>query len=90
MIINNSGNDPLITQSLGQPEFIDCIEQAIVSAVGEHVENELVQQKLAGLGVDYAQGFHFHRPEPLMDALAAVESGDIANLMDPAEAVGIP
>ena len=78
------------------------LSQAIVSAVvriahvmgaatvGEHVENELVQQKLAGLGVDYAQGFHFHRPEPLMDALAALESGDIANLMDPAEAVGHP
>ena len=78
------------------------LSQAIVSAVvkiahvmgaatvGEHVENELVQQKLAGLGVDYAQGFHFHRPEPLMDALAALESGDIANLMDPAEAAGHP
>ncbi len=78
------------------------LSQAIVSAVvriadvmgaatvGEHVENELVQQKLAGLGVDYAQGFHFHRPEPLADTLAALESGDIGELLAAEEIAGQP
>ena len=64
------------------------LSQAIVSAivdiaavmgaatVGEHVENELVQQKLVALGVDYAQGFYIHRPEPLTDVLSALEKAD--------------
>ena len=60
------------------------------ATVGEHVENELVQQKLAGLGVDYAQGFHFHRPEPLADTLAALESGDIGELLAAEEIAGQP
>ncbi len=76
------------------------LSQAIVSAVvriasvmgaatvGEHVENELVQQRLAGLGVDYAQGFHFHRPEPLTDSLAALEGAGIEDLLDPEEIAG--
>ena len=76
------------------------LSEAIVSAVvriasvmgaatvGEHVENELVQQKLAGLGVDYAQGFHFHRPEPLTDSLAALQSEDVADLLGAEEMAG--
>jgi len=56
---------------------------AVIGAatVAEHVENELVQQKLVGLGVRYAQGFHVHRPEPLSDVLAELDR-PLAELFD--------
>jgi len=39
--------------------------------VGEWVENEQTEARLARVGVDYAQGYLFHRPAPLMQQLAA-------------------
>jgi EAL domain-containing protein (putative c-di-GMP-specific phosphodiesterase class I) len=36
-----------------------------IQTVAEFVENEAILQKLKELGVDYAQGFGIHRPEPL-------------------------
>jgi len=40
--------------------------------VAEFVETEAVAAQLAALGVDWAQGYHYHRPEPLTpDALRA-------------------
>jgi sensor c-di-GMP phosphodiesterase-like protein len=40
--------------------------------VAEFVETEAVADMLHELGVDWAQGFHYHRPEPLTaDALLA-------------------
>ncbi len=73
------------------------LSEAIVSAVveiagvmgaatvGEHVENELIQQKLIGLGVDYAQGFHIHRPQILGDVLTALEASGVGDLLSPSE-----
>ena len=43
------------------------------STVGEHVENDLVDQKLKALGVDYAQGFGIERPRPLADILDDID-----------------
>ena len=34
-------------------------------AVGEQAETELQLQHLRDLGVDYAQGYVFHRPQPI-------------------------
>lgn len=46
------------------------------ATVGEHVENELVSRKLRSLGVNFAQGFHIHEPEPLADVLAELDTPD--------------
>jgi len=55
----------------------DPIDQALVSSINEighamgkqtiaeFVEDEDTQRKLKQLGVDFAQGFHIHKPEPL-------------------------
>ena len=36
-----------------------------IQTVAEFVENDAILQKLKELGVDYAQGYGIHRPEPL-------------------------
>ena len=36
--------------------------------IAEHVETEAVAQLLFGMGVDYLQGYHIGRPQPLADA----------------------
>lgn len=40
-----------------------------IEVVAEYVDNDRVLNCLKELGVDYAQGYHFHRPEPLRDLL---------------------
>jgi diguanylate cyclase (GGDEF)-like protein len=48
-----------------------------IETVAEHVENEAIAQEVRRLGVDYAQGYAFGRPEPLneiLDGLANDES----------------
>ena len=64
------------------------ISQAIVEAatgigrvigaatVAEHVENDLVAQKLRSLGVDFIQGFGVAKPIPLSEVLAELDSTD--------------
>lgn len=59
--------------------LVDPMDRAIVESVNrighvvglktiaEFVESEAVRIELAALGVDYAQGFGLHRPEPLDD-----------------------
>jgi len=34
--------------------------------VAEFVENGTILARLAEIGVDYAQGYHIHRPEPFI------------------------
>lgn len=36
-----------------------------LTTIAEYVENDAIVQRLTELGVDYAQGFGVHRPEPL-------------------------
>lgn len=55
---------------------VDIADVMGAATVAEHVENELVWQKLIGLGVRYAQGFHVHRPEPLADILTELDRPD--------------
>ena len=42
--------------------------------VAEHVENDLVLQRLKRHEIDYFQGFAISRPEPLADVLASMDS----------------
>jgi len=45
--------------------FVDVAKVVGLKTIAEFVENEAVLQHLAVLGVDFAQGFHVHRPGPL-------------------------
>lgn len=37
-----------------------------LKTVAEFVENAAILERLAAIGVDYAQGYHLHRPEPFI------------------------
>ncbi|MBC7656147.1 MAG: hypothetical protein H7147_03115, partial [Frankiaceae bacterium] len=39
-----------------------------------HTENDAIFKQLRELGVDYAQGFGIHRPEPIEQYFASVPS----------------
>jgi diguanylate cyclase (GGDEF)-like protein len=47
-----------------------------LETVAEYVENAAIAGKLASLGVDFGQGFHLGRPEPLEQRLAALSTLD--------------
>ena len=38
-----------------------------IRTIAEFVENAAIVEQLCDIGVDYAQGYHFSRPEPLVD-----------------------
>lgn len=38
-----------------------------IRTIAEFVENEAIVSQLRDIGVDYGQGYHFSRPEPLID-----------------------
>lgn len=42
-----------------------------LETIAEYVENKAVKTQLAGLGVDYGQGFGIRKPRPLADQLAS-------------------
>ncbi len=42
-----------------------------MKTVAEYVENEEIATALREIGVDYAQGFHIHKPEPLDNKVVA-------------------
>jgi diguanylate cyclase (GGDEF)-like protein len=58
---------------LGHPVVAECVESAAVA------------ERLMALGVDWAQGFHFHRPEP-HSAELIVRQAEAAAAAVPAEA----
>lgn len=49
--------------------FCDVARVMGLKTVGEFVENDPILQELLELGVDYAQGYLIHRPEPLSQLL---------------------
>ena len=54
-----------------------------IDTVAEFVENEAIAEKVRSLGVDYAQGYAFGRPEPLegiLESLARDESRRLQRL----------
>lgn len=61
-IRNMLDNEDLLTDVRG---MIASAKARGIEVIAEYAENGQVVQCLIDLGVDYAQGFHFHRPEPL-------------------------
>lgn len=49
-----------------------------VGVIAEHVESEAVALRLAELDVDWGQGFHFGRPQPLVEVAAAFANASAA------------
>lgn len=45
-----------------------------VKTVAEYVENQAILDALRTVGVDYAQGYHIHQPEPISSAVAVDQS----------------
>jgi diguanylate cyclase (GGDEF)-like protein/PAS domain S-box-containing protein len=52
--------------------FVEVAHVIGLSTVAEFVESEAVLERLRKIGVNFAQGFHLHRPEPF-DRLMALE-----------------
>ncbi|MBL8993129.1 MAG: EAL domain-containing protein, partial [Spirochaetia bacterium] len=38
-----------------------------IKTVAEFVENAGIEEKIRSLGIDYSQGYHIHRPEPMTE-----------------------
>jgi diguanylate cyclase (GGDEF)-like protein len=72
--------DGAFVRELGESRASTSMVTAIVQVarvmrlktVAEYVENELIRSRLAALGVDFAQGYHIGRPQPLDDLLATL------------------
>jgi len=45
--------------------FVDVARVVGVKTVAEYVDRDAVLQRVRALGIDYAQGFHLHKPEPI-------------------------
>ena len=92
--------DGSFVRDLLESRLSESIVAAVVSiarvigaaTVAEHVENELIQRRLVDLGVDFAQGFHVHRPEPMPELLDRLDRPDPAlseSLLEPLMADGL-
>jgi diguanylate cyclase (GGDEF)-like protein/PAS domain S-box-containing protein len=66
--IRNIVNDPL--DDVAVRCFRDVAAVLGVKTVAEFVEDEDIRSRLIEIGIDFGQGYAFHRPEPL-DALVA-------------------
>lgn len=62
-------NDDPICQSIVR-SIRDVAVLKGISTVAEFVENDAILQQLAIIGIDYAQGYGVHKPEPLAPLLA--------------------
>ncbi|MXP45366.1 EAL domain-containing protein [Allopontixanthobacter sediminis] len=65
--VRNLVNDPLDAAAMSC--FVDVARIMGVKIVAECVETDGVLSRLRELGVDYAQGYLFHRPEPIEDLI---------------------
>ncbi|QDL56325.1 bifunctional diguanylate cyclase/phosphodiesterase [Rhodoferax aquaticus] len=45
--------------------FVDVARVVGVKTVAEYVDKDTVLARVKALGIDYAQGFHLHKPEPI-------------------------
>jgi diguanylate cyclase (GGDEF)-like protein/PAS domain S-box-containing protein len=45
--------------------FVDVARVVGVKTIAEYVDREAVLERVQALGIDYAQGFHLHKPEPI-------------------------
>ena len=60
--------------------FVEVAKVVGVQTVAEFVDQPEVLQRLGPIGVDYAQGFLLHKPEPIDALLVLEESGTTARL----------
>ena len=51
-----------------------------IETVAEYVENDEIAREIRRLGVDYAQGYAFGRPEPLTDVLESLAQDESRRL----------
>ncbi|MBY0363795.1 MAG: PAS domain S-box protein [Phreatobacter sp.] len=70
--IRNFVNDPLDKAAVQC--FVDVAQVIGVQTVAEFVDREEVLDGVRGIGVDFAQGFHLHKPEPLAVVLSRAGS----------------
>jgi len=54
--------------------FVDVARVVNVQTVAEWVDSESVLARITDMGVDFAQGFHLHRPEPMELVLGAIST----------------
>jgi len=65
--------------SLIMVKSIHEVGQAMgLKTIAEFVENEEILNKLKAIGVDYAQGYHIHKPEPLIGNVEEKDSAHIS------------
>ncbi len=62
--LDHSEDDRLFVKAL-----VEAIHGYGKLAIAEYVETEAILRWVAELGVDYAQGYHFGRPQPVEDVL---------------------
>lgn len=69
-LLSNPRSDAMVRAvvQLARNLDIDC--------VGEYVENEQLLKKLRDLGVDYAQGYFVHKPEPLEQVIQSIAADE--------------
>ncbi|HTV80457.1 MAG TPA: bifunctional diguanylate cyclase/phosphodiesterase [Steroidobacteraceae bacterium] len=53
-----------------------------IDTVAEYVETLAIAEMLRKIGVDYAQGYAFSKPEPLADVLRALSKGEAERLQE--------
>ena len=60
-----------MTENTFDRTFVDVINRLAhalgLQTVAEFVDSEAVLHKLHELGVDYAQGYHLHKPQPVAE-----------------------
>lgn len=100
--IRGLGHDPI--DALSVRSFVELADLVGIQTVAEQVTDVTILQHVRELGIDFGQGYLFHRPEPLADLLAAPPSripaqpgtsGDVRNptgssASDPAASPGRP
>lgn len=66
--IKDMANDPV---DLAMVESINHIGHVMgIKTIAEFVENEATLERLREIGVNYDQGYHIHKPEPLLGSQA--------------------
>jgi diguanylate cyclase (GGDEF)-like protein/PAS domain S-box-containing protein len=64
--------------------FCEVARVVGVKTIAEFVENDAVRQELRAIGVDMAQGYLVHRPEPLERLLVATPAANTSNFANAA------
>jgi diguanylate cyclase len=54
-----------------------------MQVIAEYAESASIVEELRQLGVDFAQGFEFHRPEPLAHLLGSLDDASVAGSITP-------